>query len=48
MESCAPVDSVDYPAPRLPAYDECKLPTYEETVRDGSRERAVSAVGQST
>lgn len=47
MESCAS-DSLDELPPRLPSYDECKLPTYEETVRDGGRGRTVSTVGQAT
>lgn len=48
MESCTSDSLDELPPPRLPSYDECKLPTYEETVRDGGRERAVSAVGQAT
>lgn len=37
-ESCTPDSRMDpAPAAQLPSYDECKrLPTYEETVRDGS------------
>ncbi|KAI3374343.1 hypothetical protein L3Q82_006178 [Scortum barcoo] len=47
VESCAP-DSSARPAPvaQLPSYEECKrLPTYEETVRDG-RGRPECNMGQ--
>lgn len=50
MESCTP-DSFVGPAPfaHLPTYDECKrLPTYEETMRDGSRGRLDYTAGQPT
>lgn len=50
VESCAPGGSM-HPAPvaQLPSYDECKrLPTYEETVRDGSRGRLESNMGQAS
>lgn len=50
MESNTP-DSLMDPAPaaQLPSYDECKrLPTYEETVRDGSRGRPEFNMGQAT
>ncbi|KAM9349935.1 uncharacterized protein ABDE67_009653 [Symphorus nematophorus] len=49
--------SMDHPAAaaaaaaaaQLPSYDECKrLPTYEETVRDGSRGQPESNMGQTT
>lgn len=50
MESCTP-DSLRDPAPtaQLPTYDECKrLPTYEETVRDGCRGQPEFSMGQAT
>ncbi|KAG7526977.1 hypothetical protein JOB18_047527 [Solea senegalensis] len=50
VESCLP-DSSMHPAPAalLPSYDESKrLPTYEETMRDGSRGQPGTCLGHST
>ncbi|KAF0046983.1 hypothetical protein F2P81_000616 [Scophthalmus maximus] len=50
VEGCAPGGSRDpAPAAQLPTYDECKrLPTYEETVREGSRGRPQFSMGKAT
>ncbi|TKS79869.1 Zona pellucida sperm-binding protein 3 [Collichthys lucidus] len=49
LVECSALESSMDPAPadQLPSYEECKgLPTYEETVRDGSRGRAECSMGQ--
>lgn len=50
VESSTPDAFMDPgPSAQLPSYEECKrLPTYEETVRDMSRERSEWSVGQAT
>lgn len=50
MEGSTPDSSMDPTrAAQLPSYDDCKrLPTYEETVRDGSRGRPECSMGQTT
>lgn len=50
MESCTPDFHPDrHPAPQLPTYDECKrLPTYEETMRDGGRGLPECSTGPAT
>uniref|UniRef100_A0A8C6PA86 Transmembrane protein 92 n=1 Tax=Nothobranchius furzeri TaxID=105023 RepID=A0A8C6PA86_NOTFU len=50
MESCPPEAFTDpAPFPQLPSYDECnRLPTYEETIRDGNRGPPGSNMGQAS
>ncbi|KAM8728724.1 putative membrane protein C3orf80 homolog [Acanthopagrus schlegelii] len=50
VESCTPDSSLEPgPSAQLPSYEDCKrLPTYEETVREGSRGWPGSNIGQTT